>query len=58
VKQAGFSSADFLAAIAKRNVLAVPVDAGRVRMVTHLDVNRRDIETAVDVVREVVKAKL
>ena len=58
VKQAGFSSADFLTAIAKRNVLAVPVDAGRVRMVTHLDVNRRDIENAVDVVREVVKAKL
>src|SRR5215831_182445 len=58
VKQAGFTSAEFLAAIAQRNVRAVPVDAHRVRMVTHLDVNRRDIENAVDVVREVVKAKL
>jgi threonine aldolase len=58
VKQAGFTSAEFLAAIAERNVRAVPVDAHRVRMVTHLDVNRRDIENAVDVVREVVKAKL
>lgn len=56
VKKAGFSSSDYLAALAKRNVLAVPVDADRVRMVTHLDVNRRDIENAIDTVREVVKA--
>ena len=56
VRKAGFSSADFLAALAKRNVLAVPVDANRVRMVTHLDVNRTQIENAVAVVREVVKA--
>jgi len=57
VKNAGFSTPDFLAAIAKRNVLAVPVDAHRVRMVTHLDVNRRDIEHAIAVIREVVQAK-
>jgi threonine aldolase len=55
VKKAGFSSTDFLAAIARRNVLAVPVDAGRVRMVTHLDVNRAAVENAAAVVREVVR---
>ena len=40
VKPSGLSSADFLAQIASRGVLAVPVDADRVRMVTHLDVSR------------------
>jgi threonine aldolase len=56
VKKAGFSSADFLAALSKRNVLAVPVDSDRVRMVTHLDVNRQDIEKAAAAVRQLVGA--
>src|SRR5215510_7400902 len=55
VKNAGLSSNHFLAALANRGVLAVPVDAERVRMVTHLDVNRKDVETAASVVRDVVK---
>ena len=50
VKPSGLSSADFLAQIAARGVLAVPVDADRVRMVTHLDVNRADIEKAAEIV--------
>jgi len=54
VKNAGFGSAGFLAALAKRNVLAVPVDTDRVRMVTHLDVNRTDVETAVTTICDVV----
>jgi threonine aldolase len=55
VKQAGWSSADYLQALSKRGVLGVPVDNERVRMVTHLDVNRADIERAVGVIREVIK---
>ena len=55
VKNAGLSSNHFLAALAKRSVLAVPVDAERVRMVTHLDVDRKDVETAASVVRDVLK---
>ena len=55
VQKSAFTSADFLAALARRNVLAVPVDADRVRMVTHLDVNRKDIENAAAAVREVVR---
>jgi len=55
VKPGGMLTADFLAALAKRNVFAVPVDEYRVRMVTHLDVNRSDIETAVGAVREVMR---
>ena len=50
VKPSGLSSADFLAKCAARGVLGVPVDADRVRMVTHLDVSRQEIEAAADVV--------
>src|SRR2546430_2372985 len=55
LKTAGRSSSDFLQALAKRNVVAVPVDNERVRMVTHLDVDRTGIETAANSVREVLK---
>jgi threonine aldolase len=53
IQQAGFSSSDFLAELARRKVLGVPVDAEKIRMVTHLDVGRKDIEKAVDTIREV-----
>ena len=53
VKDTGMTSGDFLAALAKRKVLAVPVDGARVRMVTHLDVNRTGVENAAAAVREV-----
>jgi threonine aldolase len=56
LRKSGRSSGDFLKALSERGVLAVPVDNERVRMVTHLDVNRRDIEAAVEAVREVVSA--
>ncbi len=55
VKPSGLSSADFLARIASRGVLAVPVDAERVRMVTHLDVTRADIEKAAEIVASVTE---
>ena len=55
LKKSGSSSADFLQALAKRNVLAVPVDNERVRMVAHLDVDRAGIETAANSVREVLQ---
>jgi threonine aldolase len=54
VKPSGLSSADFLARIASLGVLAVPVDADRVRMVTHLDVTRADIEKAAEIVASVM----
>jgi len=55
LKKSGRSSADFLNALEKENVLAVPVDVNRVRMVTHLDVNRTDIEMGIAAVRKVLK---
>ena len=48
-------SASFLSEIQRRGVLGVPVDRYRVRMVTHRDVGRHDVERAADVVQEVVR---
>jgi len=53
LKTSGWSSSDFLQTLAKRSVLAVPVDNERVRMVTHLDVDRNDVEKAAAAVQEV-----
>ena len=52
LKTSGWSSSDFLQTLAKRDVLAVPVDNERVRMVTHLDVDRNDVEKAAATVQE------
>ena len=57
VKPSQLSAAEFLARCSKRGVLAVPVDTDRVRMVTHLDVNRDDMETAGDIVASVLSAQ-
>src|SRR5256884_8708262 len=46
LKTSGWPSSDFLQTVAKRDILAVPVDNERVRMVTHLDVDRNDVEKA------------
>lgn len=54
VKPSRLSSSAFLSRIASHGVLAVPVDDERVRMVTHLDVTRRDIESASDIVGSVL----
>jgi threonine aldolase len=48
VKPSGLSSSEFLSQIAMQGVLAVPVDAHQVRMVTHLDVTRSEVEIAAD----------
>jgi threonine aldolase len=54
LKKTRRSSGDFLKSLANRAVLAVPVDNERVRMVTHLDVDREDVEKAAGIVREIL----
>jgi threonine aldolase len=54
VSSSGLSSAEFLSRLADHNVLAVPVDAERVRMVTHLDLTLADIEKAAERVESVL----
>jgi threonine aldolase len=54
LKKTGRSSGDFLKTLAGRGVLAVPVDNDKVRMVTHLDVDRHGVEKAAAVVKEVL----
>ena len=56
VGDTGLSSNQFLQRLAERKVLGGPVDARRVRMVTHLDVDRADIEQALRIIGEVVGA--
>jgi len=56
VSGTGRTSAAFLAALADRGVLGVPVDQERVRFVTHLDVTRTDVEAAAAIVRDVCSA--
>ena len=54
IRETGLSSSEFLAELARRKVLGVPVDAERIRMVTHLDVDRKDVGRAVDTIREML----
>jgi threonine aldolase len=49
----GRSAAAFLKQLSERKVLGGAVDARRVRLVTHLDVDRADIESALRVIAEV-----
>jgi threonine aldolase len=56
--RSGFDSEGFLKAIGARGVLAVPVDGSRVRMVTHRDVSRSDVERAAGIVGDVMREKL
>jgi threonine aldolase len=51
------SSSEFLEALKVRGVLALPVDASSVRMVTHLHIDRAHIESAVSAVSEVMKSR-
>jgi threonine aldolase len=54
IQKSGWSSGDFLNKLREHSVLAVPVDHERVRMVTHLDVNRNDVEKAAAIVEQVI----
>ena len=46
----------WLAAFRERGVLAVPFGRGRMRMVTHLNITKEDIDEALSRVREAVEA--
>ena len=56
VSESGMTSTEFLKRLGERKVLGGPVDARRVRMVTHVDVDRADIEQALQTIGEVVGA--
>ncbi|HTG74595.1 MAG TPA: beta-eliminating lyase-related protein, partial [Terriglobia bacterium] len=55
IEESRMSSAVFLEALRARGVAALPVDIARVRMVTHLHVDRAAIENATAAVAEVMK---
>jgi threonine aldolase len=53
VTKSGWTSGDVLKALQQRGVLAVPVDNQKIRMVTHLDIARADVERAAVILGEV-----
>src|SRR5947207_841643 len=55
VQETGLSSAEFLAALSERGVLGVPVDRDKVRLVTHLDVDRSGVERAAEIIDTFLK---
>jgi len=54
----GWEPPDFLAALKEQGVLAVPFGPHRVRMVTHNDITREDVEAALARVRSVCAARV
>ena len=54
----GWESPDFLAALKEVGVLAVPFGPHRIRMVTHNDVSREDVEKALEQTRSVCAARV
>ncbi|MEK6601793.1 MAG: beta-eliminating lyase-related protein, partial [Candidatus Binatota bacterium] len=58
IQETGLSAADFLAELSRRKVLGVPVDAEKIRMVTHLDVDRNDVKKAAATIREMLGSHL
>jgi threonine aldolase len=56
LQKSGLSSAEFLGRLKEQNVLAVPVDNAHIRMVTHLDVTRADVEAAAAAVEQTMAA--
>jgi threonine aldolase len=51
----GIQSAEFLSALRHRNILALPVDDIRVRMVTHLELDRSAIDRAIEAASEIMR---
>jgi threonine aldolase len=54
VSATGLSANNFLAELARRGVLGVPIDQEKIRMVTHLDVDRNGVEKAAATIRQFV----
>ncbi len=53
VKGTSFSSAQFVRALREQGVLMNPIEGDRIRAVTHLDVNRKNIDESIAVIRRV-----
>jgi threonine aldolase len=51
----GMQSADFISELRKRNILLLPVDDIRVRMVTHLELDRAAIDRAIESVSDIMR---
>jgi threonine aldolase len=55
ITRSGMSSSYFIGELKKRDILALPVDAVRVRMVTHLEIDSSAVDKAIEAASEIVK---
>jgi threonine aldolase len=55
LKETGLTTAQFTAALKERGVLANGINAREMRMVTHYDVSREDIEQTLQIAREILE---
>jgi len=55
IAQSGMTTAQFSAELKSRGVLANGVNAREIRMVTHYDVDREQIERTLQIVQEILK---
>lgn len=55
VEKSGIDSAGWIEELKKRSILALPVDAARVRMITHVDVDRKSVEAAIGAAAEIMR---
>jgi len=55
LEDSGLPSSEFIAQLRNRNILALPVDGFRVRMVTHLELDKTAIDTTVEAVTEIMR---
>lgn len=57
ISDTGMNTAEFSRKLAEHNVLAAGIDPENMRFVTHMDVSRRDCETALEAIRQISSAR-
>jgi len=55
LERAGMSSADFIAELKKRNIIALPVDQHRVRLVTNLEMDGAAVDATVAAIADIMR---
>ena len=57
LQESGMNTAQFLPKLAKYNILGAPRPPTKVRLVTHYGINKEDIYTTIEVIREILSEK-
>ncbi|MBA7556641.1 L-allo-threonine aldolase [subsurface metagenome] len=57
LQESGMNTAQFLPKLAKYNILGAPRPPTKVRLVTHYGINKEDIYTTIEVIKEILSGK-